>query len=186
MHTTSSHQETALPVTRDGKSRARRTMDMAGHWSSRQPFPWAPTTCMDWDKGSPRSLEKGFGQKFSHKHSFNFLLHNHLEITTLRTVMRQTWSVKDFSLAGGKSLRHESIPKKAWWCSPAGLGSCALSAPLLSHAAGVGCRSVSVSVRTLNFQQWWFKGQFSHSHVGPRDTIMSLGVPKGIPECDRC
>lgn len=107
--TSSLRQETALSVTRDGKSRAQQATSWT--WSSRHLFPWAPTTHMDWDKG------KSCWGKFSHKDLFNFLLHSHLETTPHRTGMRQTWSIRDFSLAWVKCLRHESIPKQAWWWS---------------------------------------------------------------------
>lgn len=135
----STHKCTPPPYTRKLLCRKNK-MERAEHskphhrhgWVLEQQTAISLGTChphgLRW--GKPEKPGKSCQAKFSHMHLFN-LLHSHLKIATLRTDMRQTWSVKDFPLTGGKSLGHESIAKQAWWCSPAGLGSCCLGLPYL-------------------------------------------------------
>lgn len=187
---------------------------MVGYWSSRQPFPWTPATHMDWTEGSLRSLEKVVRQSF-----LTCIYLTYCIAISKLPLLGQTWDKpglsKTFHWQEGSLLGMNPFPNKldgapllvlgaaVWGCqisgcreTPFSTGPHTLSAPLLSYPAGVGCKSVSVSVRSLNFQQWWFKAQFSHScsatersfnmATGPRDMAVTLGVPKGIPGCDRC
>lgn len=116
-------------------------------------------------------------KKFSGK---SFLTNIHLTsycIAILKlSLLGQAWDKpglsKTFHWQEGSLLGTSPFPKKpgdahllvlgaaVWGCQTSGCreipfstGPHTLSAPLLSHTAGVGCRSVSVSVRSLNFQQ---------------------------------
>lgn len=219
----STHKCTPPPYTRKLLCR-KNEMERAEHskphhrhgWVLEQQTAISLGTChphgLRW--GKPEKPGKSCQAKFSHMHLFN-LLHSHLKIA----ILGQTWDKpglsKTFHWQEGSLLGMSPLPNKldgapllvlgaaVWGCpisgcreTPFSTGPHTLSAPLLSYPAGVGCKSVSVSVRSLNFQQWWFKAQFSHScsatersfnmATGPRGMAVTLGVPKGIPGCDRC
>lgn len=137
---------------------------------------------MDWDMGSLRSLEKAVGQKFSHKHFFNFYCTAisklpHLGQAWDKSGLSKTFHGQEESLLGMSPFpnkldgAHLLVLGAVVWgfqipgCreTPFSTGPHTLSA--LSHTGGVGCRSISVSVRSLKFQQQWFKAQFSHSQI---------------------
>lgn len=188
MHITSLHQETALPVTRNGNSRAQQatpwTVLGAGaadsHFPGHLPLIWTEL------REAWETWKKFSGKSFL----INIYLTYYCIAISKLPLLGQAWDKpglsKTFHWQEGSLLGRSLFPNEpdgahllvlgavVWDCQisrcrkiPFSTGPHTLSGLLLSHTAGVGCRPASVSVRRLKFQQWWFKAQFSHSHVVP-------------------